>query len=235
MADRAGLVVGSLLTYLEPDEREFLLASGTRRAFPGGEVMLREGDPTNHVFVLIAGWVRVYSSTADGQEVLLALRGPGDVIGDLAALHGWTRTASVKALQKVIAVQLLSSQFVSSLHARPGIAVGMIKQMSRRLRESETARVDAATLDVTRRVARYVLRLVRQHGVPEAAGRALGMPLTQQDIANHVGASRRAVARAMAILRERQIVTTEGRRIVVANREVLALFANAGGHDGAGW
>jgi CRP-like cAMP-binding protein len=61
------------------------------------------------------------------------------------------------------------------------------------------------------------------------------MPLTQQDIANHVGASRRAVARAMAILRERQIVTTEGRRIVVANREVLALFANAGGPDAAGW
>jgi CRP/FNR family transcriptional regulator, cyclic AMP receptor protein len=234
MADRAGLVVGSLLTYLEPDEREFLLATGTRRAFLGGEVMLREGDPTNHVFVLIAGWVRVYSSTADGQEVLHALRGPGDLIGDLAALNPWTRMASVKALEKVIAVQLLNSQFVSSLNSRPGIAVGMIKQMSQRLRESETARVDAATLDVTRRVAKYVLRLVQLHGVPEPGGRALGMPLTQQDIANHVGASRRAVARAMAILRERHIVTTEGRRIVVANREVLALFANAGSQDATG-
>lgn len=235
MADRVGLVPGSLLTYLEPDEREFLLASGRRRAFKGGEVLLREGDPTNHVFVLIAGWVRVYSSTAHGQEVLLALRGPGDVIGDLAALHGWVRTASVKALQKVTAVQLLSAQFEYSLHTRPGIAVAMIKQMSRRLLESERARVDAATLDVTRRVARYILRLVRQHGVPEQGGRALGMPLTQQDIANHVGASRRAVARAMAILRERHIVTTEGRRIVVANREVLALFADPSGPDASGW
>lgn len=229
MTGAGGMVAGSLLTYLEPDEREFLLSGGIRRTFPGNQVLLHEGDPTNHVLVLIAGWVRVYSSTADGQEVLLALRGPGDIIGDLAALHGWARTASVRSLQKVTAVQLLSTQFVHALYARPGIAVAMVKQMSQRLLESQAARVDAATLDVTRRVARYVLRLVDQHGVPEPSGQALGMPLTQQDIANHVGASRRAVSRAMAILRDRQIVTTSGRRIVVANYEILALFANTSG------
>jgi CRP-like cAMP-binding protein len=225
MTDQDWMGTGSLLQYLEPEERKFLLGAGVRRTFRSGELLLREGDPTSHVFVLIEGWVRVYSSTADGQEVLLALRGPGDVIGDLAALLGWSRMASVLTLQKVTAVQLLSAQFVLSLKARPEIAIAMIKQMSQRLRESETVRVDTATLDVTKRVARQILRLVHQHGVSGPGGRTLGMPITQQDIANHVGASRRAVARAMAILRERHIVTTAGRRIVVANPEVLTLFA----------
>lgn len=235
MEDHAGWVSGSLLTYLEPDELPILLTGGVTRSFPSGDLLLREGDPTNHVFVLVAGWVRVFSTSMDGREVLLGLRGPGDVIGDLAALHGWQRTASVRTLHGVTAVQLLSAQFVHSLHTRPRIAVAMLKQMSTRLRESEITRVDFGTLDVTKRVARYILWLVEQHGVSEAGGLSLRMPLTQQDIANRVGASRRAVARAMRILRERRIVTTSRSRILVARPEVLALFGNAGPSDTAGW
>lgn len=235
MEEHAGWVTGSLLTYLEPDELPVLLTGGVTRSFPSGDLLLREGDPTNHVFVLVTGWVRVFSTSMDGREVLLGLRGPGDVIGDLAALHGWSRTASVRTLHGVTAVQLLSAQFVHSLHTRPRIAVAMLKQMSTRLRESEITRVDFATLDVTKRVARYILWLVEQHGVSESGGLSLRMPLTQQDIANRVGASRRAVARAMRILRERRIVATSRQRILVARPEVLALFGNAGASEVAGW
>jgi CRP/FNR family cyclic AMP-dependent transcriptional regulator len=235
MDDHVGWVSGSLLTYLDPDELPILLTGGITRSFPDGDLLLREGDPTNHVFVLVSGWVRVYSTTMDGREVLLGLRGPGDVIGDLAALHGWSRTASVRTLRGVTAVQLLSAQFVHSLHTRPRIAVAMLKQMSTRLRESEITRVDFGTLDVTKRVARYILWLVEQHGVSEGGGLSLRMPLTQQDIANRVGASRRAVARAMRILRERRIVATARQRIHVARPEVLALFGNADSTETAGW
>lgn len=235
MEDHAGWVSGSLLTYLDPDELSILLTGGITRSFPRGDLLLREGDPTNHVFVLVAGWVRVFSTSVDGREVLLGLRGPGDVTGDLAALHGWSRTASVRTLHGVTAVQLLSAQFVHSLQTRPRIAVAMLKQMSNRLRESDITRVDFGTLDVTKRVARYILWLIEQHGVSEAGGLSLRMPLTQQDIANRVGASRRAVARAMRILRDRQIVATTRARIFVARPDVLALFGNAGDSDITGW
>lgn len=235
MEDHGGWVSGSLLTYLDPDELPTLLTGGITRSFLDGDLLLREGDPTNHVFVLVSGWVRVYSTTMDGREVLLGLRGPGDVIGDLAALHGWTRTASVRTLHGVTAVQLLSAQFAHSLQTRPRIAVAMLKQMSTRLRESERTRVEFGTLDVTKRVARCILWLVEQHGVSEAGGLSLRMPLTQQDIANRIGASRRAVARAMRILRERQIVTTSRQRILVARPDVLALFGGAGANEAAGW
>src|SRR5439155_23953247 len=98
-----------------------------------------------------------------------------------------------------------------------------------------TTRVDIGTLDVTKRVARYLLWLIEQHGVSEAGGLSLRIPLTQQDIANRGGASRRAVARAMRILRERKIVTTSRQRIPVARPQVLALFGNADPHQSAGW
>lgn len=220
-------VRGSLVTFLQPEDRDFLLTQGVRRSFARDELLLHEGDPTDHVFVLTSGWVRIFSSTSDGHEVLLALRGPGDVIGDLAALHGWTRTASVRTLEKVTAIQLLSTRFVSYLHSRPAIAIAMVKQMATRLREAENARVDFATLDATKRVAKFVLGLAEDHGVPEDGGLVLRMPLTQQDIANRVGASRRAVARAMSLLRERHIVVTSRNLIKVAQPDVLRMFAKA--------
>jgi CRP/FNR family transcriptional regulator, cyclic AMP receptor protein len=227
MEDHGGLVPGSLLSYLDVGEREHLLARGISRSFGPEELLLHEGDPTTHVLVLTTGWVRVYAATPEGHEVMIGLRGPGDVIGDIAALSGSERNASVRTMEPVTVVQLLSEQFVACLYDRPGIAIGMIKQMSVRLAEAQAVWVDSATLDVTKRVARCLLRLIDAHGVAEPEGVALGIPLSQQDIANRVGASLRAVARALAILRERQILATSRRRFVVARPEVLRLFAGS--------
>ncbi|MFL6141522.1 MAG: Crp/Fnr family transcriptional regulator [Labedaea sp.] len=227
MPDDREPVVGSLLAYLDPADRDVLLGLGARRSFPGGELLLRQGDPTDHVLVLEQGWVRVFSATTNGHEVLVALRGPGDVIGDQAALHGWLRTASISTLEPVNAVLIRGEQLLACLRTRPTIALAMIRQMSERLREAESARIDFAALDVTKRVATFLLRLAAQHATTEPDGIVLRMPLTQQDIANRVGASRRAVARSLAVLRERQIVSTLRRRIVIRAPDVLELFSGA--------
>ena len=130
--DHAGPVAGTLLDYLGVGLREFLLRQGVRRDFAANDVLLRYGDPTDHVLLLVDGWVRVSVSTRDGQEILFALRGPGDVLGDLAALHGWPRTATVRALQPVRVVQLTSAEFKALLNLQPEIAIAMVKQMAGR-------------------------------------------------------------------------------------------------------
>ena len=208
-------VEGSLLSYVGPAEREHLLAIGVRRHFADGDPLLRQGDPSDHVLLLLAGWVRVSAIDADGQEMLIALRGPGDLIGELAALHGWHRTANVEALTRVDVVQLLRPQFVECVHAYPEIAIGLVKQMSARLREVQTILAEINSLDVNRRVAKYVLHLAGRHGTPGPDGITLGMPLSQQDIAARVGASLRSVARTLADLRRLGIVGTDRKRIVV--------------------
>ncbi|HEU5470822.1 MAG TPA: Crp/Fnr family transcriptional regulator [Actinophytocola sp.] len=220
-------VAGSLLAYLEATDRDFLLGLGVRRTFGVGEVLLRQGDPTDHALVLMSGWVRVFSSTANGHEILVALRGPGDVVGDQAALHVGPRVSTVQTLEPVVAMQLTSAQLRDSVRTRPNIAFAVIRQLAERLREAENARVDFAALDVAQRVAVFLLRLARQHGVVERDGLTLRMPLSQQDIANRIGASRRTVARSLAVLRERRVVSTHRRRIVIVQPDVLEALARS--------
>jgi CRP-like cAMP-binding protein len=215
----------SFLHYLEPADRDFLLAGGATRKLPADTVLIHEGDPTNHVLVLLSGWVRVYRTTEDGQVILFALRGPGDVIGDLAALLGWPRTATVDSLQDIAFLRFPHEKFLEHLRNRPGLGIALLKQMAVRLREADATRVNFATMDVAQRVAALLVHLADMHGAGAPEGVVVRMSLTQQDIANRIGGSRRAVARAIAAFRERGLVTTGRRMFVVAAPDVLRSFS----------
>lgn len=218
-------VEGSFMAYLTVD-RFSLLDQGVRRSFGADEVIVHEGDPTDHIFIMESGWVRVSTAQADGQEVLLALRGPGDVIGELAMLHGWIRTASVRSLERVGVVQFSGAQFMQCLRQQPEVALALLKTTSIRLREAEGARIELATLDVTRRVASYLVRLLEMHGHHRRVHGGVDVPMTQRDLANGVGASLRAVARSVDVLRKRGVVVTRRGGIVVAKPEVLRALAH---------
>ncbi|WP_410616720.1 Crp/Fnr family transcriptional regulator [Amycolatopsis sp. lyj-109] len=217
---------GPLLAYLADADREYLLARGTRRRFRANDVVLMEGDPSDHVHVLVSGWVRVSTIVEDGREVLFGLRGPGEVLGDLAAVTGRPRSASVRAIEPCIVFQLTGAEFVDVLHARPAIAIATIKTVAARLRSAESARVDAAAFDVSRRVAVVLVRLAEERGrtVPEGV---IVDALSQEDIAAQIGAARRTVARALRVLRERGIVETGRRRFLIRELRVLRAFAHS--------
>jgi len=218
---REGDVEGSFLAHLTDVDRSLLLDRGVRRDFTANDTLLSEGDPSDHLHVIVSGWVRVSTLLEGGQEIIYALRGPGDVLGELAALNGWSRTASVRGIEPVSVVQLSSAQFLAALHDRPGIAIALLKTMSTRLREAEMARIGSATLDVSMRLAKYLADLAVDRGRRSVDGVVIDSPLTQEDIANHLGASRRAVARALGVLRSRGVVSTGRKRIVVHRPDVL--------------
>ncbi len=221
MATDPAPVPGSLLAFLGDRERERLLAQGVRRSFGRDEVLHREGDPSSHVLLLMSGWVRASASVPDGQVVLLALRGPGDVLGELAAVNGWARTATVRSIEPVEVVQLTGPQFVAAVQSDSAVAVALIRTLSSRLRDAESARMEMATLGVSRRLAVHLHEMGVEHGVRGPDGLTIGVPQTQQQIADQIGASRRAVSRALAILRERGVVVTRRERIVIARPDVL--------------
>ncbi|MFB9683836.1 Crp/Fnr family transcriptional regulator [Amycolatopsis plumensis] len=217
---------GALLAYLAEADREYLLARGTRRRFRANDVVLMEGDPSDHVHVLVSGWVRVSTIVDDGREVLFGLRGPGEVLGDLAAVTGRPRSASVRAIEPCTVFQLKGADFVDVLHARPAIAIATIKTVAARLRNAESARVDAAAFDVSRRVAVVLVRLAEEHGRTVPDGVVVDA-LSQEDIAAQIGAARRTVARALRVLRERGIVETGRRRFLIREPRVLRAFARS--------
>ncbi|HYQ67906.1 Crp/Fnr family transcriptional regulator [Actinophytocola sp.] len=224
---REPLVGGSFLHYLAPPDRDFLLGRGMIHVRSAGRTLMHEGDPTDHVLVLLSGWVRVYTTARNGQVVLYALCGPGEVIGDLAALHGWPRTATVDTLQETEFAQFTHDGFLACLEDRAALGVALLRQMAVRLRKAEGARVDFATMGVAQRVAAFLVRMADLHGRPSPNGVLVGMPLTQQDIANSIGGSRRAVARALQTFRERGMLVTGRRMFVVSALDVLRGLAGS--------
>jgi CRP-like cAMP-binding protein len=218
---------GALLAYLSEEDRDYLLARGTRRRFRANAFVLMEGDPSDHVHVLVSGWVRVSTIVEDGREVLFGLRGPGEVLGDLAAVTGRPRSASVRAIEPCVVFQLTGAEFVDVLHTRPTIAIATIKTVAARLRAAESARIDSAAFDVSRRVAVVLVRLAEEHGRRVPEGVVIEAALSQADIAAQIGAARRTVARALAMLRQRGIVETGRRRILIRLPGVLQAFARS--------
>jgi CRP/FNR family cyclic AMP-dependent transcriptional regulator len=221
------LVEGTFLHYLAPADREFLLGRATIRTLPAGDVLMHEGDPTDHVLVLLSGWVRAYANGWGGQVVLLALRGPGDVIGDIAVLQGWPRTVTIDTLQKTEFAQFSHDGFLKCLHDRPAVAIALLQQFAVRLRYAEEKRIGSATMDVAQRVAAFLVELADAHGSPSTDGMVVGMPLTQEDVANSIGGSRRAVARALKTFRDRGMLITGRRTFVVAKLDVLRQLAGS--------
>ncbi|MER5641663.1 Crp/Fnr family transcriptional regulator [Kitasatospora sp. NPDC002227] len=213
---------------LEAEDRQALLASGDRMVYPARQVLLREHEPSAHVLVLLSGWTKVTSAAANGYEALLALRGPGDIVGEGAALSGRQRSATVTALGEVEALAVEGERFHALLDERPGVAKKLLALVSDRIRDSDRRRVQFAALNVQERLALLLLELIRSHGQETAEGVHLNPGLTQSELAGSVGASREAVARLLKGLRDRGIVRTERRGLVVIRPEVLRMMARQG-------
>ncbi|MCG6495498.1 Crp/Fnr family transcriptional regulator [Kitasatospora sp. A2-31] len=214
---------------LEAEDRQALFACGTPMVFPVRQVLLREHEPSAHVLILLSGWTKVTSAAANGYEALLALRGPGDIIGEAAALSGRQRSATVTALGRVEALAVDADRFGALLDERPAISRQLLALTADRMRDSDRRRVQFAALNVQERLALLLLELIRTHGRETQDGVQLTPGLTQSELAGSVGASREAVARLLKGLRERGIVRTERRGLVVIRPEVLRLMARQAG------
>lgn len=198
-----------------------LLRLGRRREYAAGETLLGYGSPSRHVLILRAGRVKIVVPTDHGWEALLAIRGPGDVLGELAALDAEPRSASVVALEAVATLEIPASQFVEFLGERPEAMLSLLRTLSHRLRESDRRSSELGGRSVESRLARRLLELAGAHGRGEDGGIALGVPLSQQDLADWIGSSREAVGHALGRLRRRGMVQTGRLRIVITDLEGL--------------
>jgi CRP/FNR family cyclic AMP-dependent transcriptional regulator len=216
---------GSFLARLQQGDQDVLLGDCTPRMFPANAVLFHRGDPSDFVVFLLSGWAKVFTDSLDGHEALLALRGPGDVLGELAAIDSRPRSATVQTLMPAQAALLYADRLRSRLRQRPDIAIALLGELADRLRDSDSRRLGFGAHRVPERLAAYLLELAQRHGKSVADGTEIAVPLSQRELAGAVGASREAVARCLRILRDRQVVVTKRRRIVVRRPEVLRAMA----------
>jgi CRP/FNR family transcriptional regulator, cyclic AMP receptor protein len=209
------------MAQLDPTDRAALTERARTRRWPAGASLFLEGEQSSSVLVVVSGRVKVFSLTAHGEEILLAVRGPGALLGDMSAVDGAPRSASVAALEPVVALVVATPVFIDYLSGRGTAAMVLIRLITQRLRDSDRKRVEFAAFDTASRVARRIVELAERFGEPEAGGVRITVALSQDELAGWVGASREAVAKALRVLRTRGYVTTGRRTMTVLDLEGL--------------
>jgi CRP/FNR family cyclic AMP-dependent transcriptional regulator len=194
---------------------------GRPRRLPAGAPLYVEGTHSDAVVVVISGRVKVFTSAEDGAEVVLEVRGPGALLGELAAIDQQPHSASVRSLEPVEVVTVGRREFTAFLQAHPRIMWLLMRVLTDRLREADRKRNEFGVYDTQNRVARRLVELVDRFGEPTEAGIRITLPLTQDELASWVGASRKAVANALRTLRARGYVQTQRRTVTVVDIEGL--------------
>ena len=212
------------LAELEADERADLEQLGAVRRYRRGDVLFHQGDDAGAVLVLRGGHVKA-TMLNDGREVILAFPGPGELLGELSAVDGEPRSGTVRAVDDVEALVIPGSAFRAFLERRPRIALVLLRSVVARLRTADRQRVDYAVNDVVVRVAGRLVELCDRFGCEDGGGIDIGLSITQDELAAWAGASREAVAKAMALLRTLGWVQTERRRILVLDLPALRRYA----------
>ncbi|MFI6845154.1 Crp/Fnr family transcriptional regulator [Kitasatospora sp. NBC_00085] len=235
-----GLLGGDLpfARTLTAHDHEALVSLGTPKTFAAGQHLLSEGDRSTHVLLVLAGWAMVFVATDRGAtRLVLGLRGPGELIGELAALDQRPRSATVQALGPVEALVIPGDGFRRFLATSPRVGSQVMAQLASRLRDSDRERSALASLTVVQRLASRLVELSTTDATAGPArtrsaegGSASVVHLAQDDLAATVGATREAVAKALKLLRDQGLVRTGTRMVEILAPAPLLLLAQ-GPHD----
>ena len=206
-------------------DREALLCAGSARTYSAGDVVISEGDHTTFVVAILEGWAVVSTNTRRGGRLILAVRGAGDVIGDLSAIDGRPRSATVSALNNLRTVTVPGERFRSFLGTHPEAAVVVMGQLGARLRDSDQQRRVLASETVLQRLAKLLVEFAGRGGTRTSHGILIDLRFPQNDLAASIGSTREAVAKALRVLRDRGILHTKPRQILVIHLDLLTALA----------
>lgn len=213
-----------------PTDNGELLASalrgeGRRVQFRRGQALFTEGDLAERVFVIEQGWVMISSMAPGGREIVLGIRGPGDVIGDLSALDGAPRSATALALGDVEATVAPGSALTRAL-TDAATATELLRILAARLRDADRKRLEFAALDTLGRVAWRLQELGERFGEDTAEGVEVELPLSQEQLASWCGSSREATVKALASLRSLGCIATGRRSVLIRDAQALQRHAH---------
>jgi CRP/FNR family cyclic AMP-dependent transcriptional regulator len=201
------------LAPLAPAVVREIAATGVVRTFPKNTVLIHEGDQGDSLYIVVSGRVKVYASNEQGKEVVIDFHGPGEYVGEMS-LDGAPRSASVITVEPTTCAIVNRAQFRDFILAHPDFALHLIEKLIQRTRNATANIKSLALSDVYGRLVRLLTSLAQDVGgklvVPER--------LTQQDIAERVGASRDMISRLMKDLVAGGYLAVEDRTITVLKK-----------------
>jgi len=187
-----------------------------------GRTLFNEGDPGDRLYVVTEGKIKLGRTAADGRENLLAILGPGEMFGELSLFDPGPRTATATAVTDTTVLGLGHDELEPWLTGRPEVAAQLLGALAQRLRRTNEAMADLVFSDVPGRVAKALLDLARRFGVQSEDGLHVTHDLTQEELAQLVGASRETVNKALADFASRGFLRLEARAVVILDIERLS-------------
>jgi CRP/FNR family cyclic AMP-dependent transcriptional regulator len=220
MPQRSGFRAIPLFATLRDEDLDRIVQAGAVRSYSKGSIIASEGTPEDTLCVVINGRARIVQIAEDGREVILGVRGPGEFFGEMALLGDVPRMAHVIAAEPAKVLMVHRAAFQRLVNDVPGIAVGLLRAMCRRMYQAQQRIGGMALLDVHGRLARALI----DHA-DERDGSFIGPDITHNVIAQLIGASRETVSRALSRFSERGWVRTQRRRIEIVDRPALVRAA----------
>lgn len=197
--------------------RGAMMTTNVRR----GEVLFREGEPGDRFWVIVSGKVKLGHAAADGRESLIAVLGPGEIVGELSVYDPGPRTAKATVLAPSTLLELDNTRFLALLREHPSLARQLLRSLAQRLRKTNSALADLVFSDVPGRVAKALLDLAARFGRPVAQGIRVPHDLTQEELAQLVGASRETVNKSLAEFSARGWISLDGRAVILHDLQRL--------------
>jgi CRP/FNR family cyclic AMP-dependent transcriptional regulator len=181
----------SIFTGMEPRDLQLIEKRMVRRGYPKNTVILSEGDNSDSLYVILEGRVKVYLSDENGKEAIINYMEPGDYFGELSLIDDSKRSASIMTVEKSSMAVMSKQAFHQVLSDNPGIAIHLLKDLVHRVRALTDEVKSLALSDVYGRLSKTLLSLATEQGGQLVIKR----PVTQQELANRIGASREMVCR----------------------------------------
>ncbi len=189
---------------------------------PRGTTLFQEGEPGDSLYIVLEGKVKLGRRSSDGRENLVAVMGPADQFGELSLFDPGPRTATAVVVTDARLARLPKQALQTWVQERPQIAIQLLHVIARRLRRTNTMLADLIFVDVPGRVAKQLLLLAQKFGSVDSGQLRVTHDLTQEELAQLVGASRETVNKALADFASRGWLRLEGKSVVILDRDRLA-------------
>ena len=215
------LMQAPLFAALDPEAAAALRSSLIERVVSKGEVLFSEGEPGDRLYVILEGKVKLGRTSSDGRESLLLILGPGEMFGELSFFDPGPRTSTATALTDAVVLGLGNEQLRPWLQGRPEVGPALLQALARRLRRQNEAMSGLVFSDVPGRVAKALMDLGEKFGEVTPEGLLVTHDMTQEELAQLVGASRETVNKALADFTQRGWIRLESRQVLILDIERL--------------
>lgn len=206
-------------------ELESLERCLVRRRYPAGQVLFHMDDEGGSLHIIESGRVKVAIPSRSGEELILAILGRGELLGELSLLDGKPRSATAQALENTETLCLRRADLLALMRSRFDVVEKILEVLARRLRDTDLLLADRHFLDISSRLAKKILDLGEAFGIREGGQVRIGVKVTQKELASMIGATRESVNKGLRSLQDRGLVRITGGVIEIPDRAKLARAA----------